>query len=91
MPPLRTLLPKTLKLTAVDLFSGCGGLSTGLKKAHFRILGAIDNDRTSVSAYKANHPEVHVWQRNITQLSAVRVRRELGLRPGQLEVPPEIP
>jgi len=88
MPPLHKLedCPKPLKLTAIDLFSGCGGLSAGLKKARFRILGAIDNDPTSVATYKANHPEVHVWRRNITKLSAVRVRRELGLRPGQLDI-----
>jgi DNA (cytosine-5)-methyltransferase 1 len=77
---------KSLKLTAVDLFSGCGGLTTGLKKARFDVLGAVDNDSASVATYKANHPEVRVWRRNITQLSAPAVRRELGLRPGRLDV-----
>jgi DNA (cytosine-5)-methyltransferase 1 len=77
---------KSLKLTAVDLFSGCGGLTTGLKKAHFGVLGAVDNDAISVTTYEANHPEVRVWRRDITRLSASAVRRELGLRPGRLDV-----
>jgi DNA (cytosine-5)-methyltransferase 1 len=77
---------KSLTLTAVDLFSGCGGLTTGLKKARFGVLGAVDNDPTSVTTYEANHPEVRVWRRDITRLSASAVRRELGLRPGRLDV-----
>ena len=77
---------KNLKLTAVDLFSGCGGLTTGLKKAGFAVLGAVDNDPTSVATYKANHPEVRIWQRDITRLSAPAARRELGLRRGSLDV-----
>jgi len=75
-----------LKLTAVDLFSGCGGLSTGLKKAGFGVLGAVDNDPTSVATFRANHPEVRIWRRDITLLSAPAVRRELGLRPGRLDL-----
>lgn len=77
---------KTLKLTAVDLFSGCGGLTTGMKKAGFGVLGAVDNDPTSVTTYKANHPEVRIWRRDITRLSAPAARRALGLRPGRLDV-----
>jgi DNA (cytosine-5)-methyltransferase 1 len=72
--------------TAVDLFSGCGGLTTGLKNAGFRVLGAVENDRLSITTYKANHPEVRVWRRNITRLPAATVRRELGLRPGRLDL-----
>jgi DNA (cytosine-5)-methyltransferase 1 len=77
---------KTQKLTAVDLFSGCGGLTAGLKKARFDVLGAVDNDSTSAATYTANHPEVRVWRRDITRLSASAVRRELGLRSGRLDM-----
>src|SRR5712691_6245761 len=72
--------------TAVDLCSGCGGLTTGLKRARFRVLGAVDNDRISIETYKANHSEVKVWRRDIASLSAVRVRNELRLRPGRLDL-----
>jgi DNA (cytosine-5)-methyltransferase 1 len=76
----------TLQHTAVDLFSGCGGLTTGLKQARFCVLGAVDNNPASIATYIANHPEVRVWRRDITRLSAVTVRRQLGLRPGRLDL-----
>ena len=45
-----------MKLTAVDLFAGCGGLTTGLKKAEFRVLGAVEIDAAASSVYSLNHP-----------------------------------
>jgi DNA (cytosine-5)-methyltransferase 1 len=71
---------------AVDLFSGCGGLTTGLERAGFFVIAAIDNHRLSVETYKANHPWVRVWRRDIARFSAARLRRELQLRPGQLDL-----
>jgi DNA (cytosine-5)-methyltransferase 1 len=77
---------KTCELIAVDLFSGCGGLTTGLKQAGFLVLGAVDNHRRSVDTYKANHSGVRVWRRNIAQLPATQMKRELRLRRGQLDL-----
>jgi len=74
------------KFLAVDLFSGCGGLSTGLKRAGFVVVGALDNHRLAVEAYKANHKSVRVWQRDIRQFPAVQMRRELRLRRGRLDL-----
>lgn len=72
--------------TAIDLFSGCGGLTLGLKKAGFRVLGAVDNDALSMETYKANHAEVKTWQLDIRKLAASKVMRGLRLRPGQLDL-----
>jgi DNA (cytosine-5)-methyltransferase 1 len=44
--------------TAVDLFSGAGGLSEGFTRAGFRILLAIDQDPESMKTYRLNHPQV---------------------------------
>jgi len=72
--------------TAIDLFSGCGGLTLGLKQAGFRVIGAVDVDELSVETYRANHPEVRVWHRDIRELSAAAVTGELGLSRGDLDL-----
>jgi DNA (cytosine-5)-methyltransferase 1 len=41
--------------TAIDLFSGCGGLSTGLLDAGYRVLLGIDNDAPSIETFDYNH------------------------------------
>lgn len=43
------------KLTAVDLFSGAGGLSEGLKTAGFDVRLAVDSDYYSCLVYGENH------------------------------------
>jgi DNA (cytosine-5)-methyltransferase 1 len=40
---------------AIDLFSGCGGFSTGLLDAGFRVVSGIDFDRSSIECYDYNH------------------------------------
>jgi DNA (cytosine-5)-methyltransferase 1 len=74
------------KPTAIDLFSGCGGLSLGLTKAGFRVLGAIEMSPPAVETYRANHERVKVWQGDIRSIPASDVMRELGLKPGQLDL-----
>ena len=71
-------------LSAIDLFSGCGGLTLGLKQAGFRVIGAVEREPLASSAYAANHPDVAVWRRDIRSLPAARMMRDLGLRRGQL-------
>lgn len=45
-------------LRAVDLFSGCGGMSLGFQKAGFNIVASFDSWPAAVECYKANfrHP-----------------------------------
>jgi len=41
-------------LRVVDLFSGCGGMSLGLKRAQFSILGSIEFNQRAISTYAMN-------------------------------------
>ncbi len=75
-----------MKLAAVDLFCGAGGLTIGLRRAGFAVLGAIDVEPLAVLAYRANHPETAVWQGDIRRLDPARMRRTLGLEPGDLDL-----
>ena len=74
------------KPTAIDLFCGCGGLTLGLKQAGFNVIGAVDVEPLAVETYKVNHPEVHVWGKDICSLSVRSVKRKLGLKKGELDL-----
>src|SRR5579859_4247313 len=61
-------------LRVVDLFSGCGGMSLGLKRAKYTILGGIEINQQAVQTYAQNLfkdvPEetfaIHMIPRDIT-------------------------
>ncbi|VVB57468.1 Modification methylase MthTI [uncultured archaeon] len=72
--------------TAIDLFSGAGGLTLGLKKAGFRVLAAVEIEPLAVETYRMNHPEVKVFSKNIRWLTCKRVMQELNIKPGELDL-----
>lgn len=74
------------QLRAVDLFSGCGGMTLGLKRAGFAVCGAVDLDPLSVETYRANHPEVLVVERDIRALSVGEALKSFHLKRGQLDL-----
>lgn len=74
------------RLTAVDLFSGCGGLSLGLKRAGFDVLAAIDNDPLANETYFANHPDTLLLQADISDVSASRLMQRLKLDRRELDL-----
>ncbi len=74
------------KLSAIDLFCGCGGTTVGLKNAGFRVLGAVDIDPLAMMTYKANHRNVMVWEKDIRRLSPRRLLADLGLKKGELDL-----
>lgn len=48
-------------LVAVDLFSGFGGLTQGIKRAGFTTIMAANHNRYKVEVHEANHPEAEHW------------------------------
>lgn len=71
---------------ALDLFSGCGGMTVGLKRAGFRVLGAFEIDSLAVETYRSNHPSVRIWPNDIRQVKVSSVKRSLGLSTGELDL-----
>jgi len=63
--------------TAVDLFSGCGAVTEALKRRHFRVVAAVDNDPIACRTYRKNHPSVHLYEQDIRSVSPARIRVEL--------------
>lgn len=85
MAPHKTMKSK-IQLSAIDLFSGCGGLTLGLKKGGFSVLGAIDIDMLATETYQKNHPEVKVWNSDIRDLSVRELKKALNLKRGDLDL-----
>lgn len=77
---------KNNKLTAIDLFSGAGGLSVGLKKAGFRVLAGVEINETAAASYKLNHRKHILYQEDIQKLDPLKVLRDVGLKPGELDL-----
>ena len=71
---------------AIDLFSGCGGLTLGLTQAGFRVVGAVEIDPLAVETYKTNHKRVLIWEKDISKISAAEVMRRLKIERGQLDL-----
>jgi DNA (cytosine-5)-methyltransferase 1 len=74
------------KLRAVDLFSGCGGLTTGLRGAGFDVLLAVDNDPLAIKCYRLNHRKTTLWHRDIKTVSGEEILSTFSLKPGELDL-----
>ncbi|HUT91021.1 MAG TPA: DNA cytosine methyltransferase, partial [Thermoguttaceae bacterium] len=86
MTPLGDTCPKGSRHTAIDLFSGCGGLSLGLRQAGFGLVGAVEIDEFAAHTYCLNHPGVDVWEEDIREIEAWDFMDELGLDEFQLDL-----
>lgn len=74
------------KRTAIDLFSGAGGLTQGLKQAGFDVVGAVESVKTYAESYSLNHPRTNLKVSDITKVDPVEYAKELGLKPGELDL-----
>jgi len=80
------LIDKHSTLCAIDLFSGCGGLTLGLKRAGFQVISAVELDGGAVETYRRNHPDVNLKHSDIRLVSPTKLRRELGVAVGRLDL-----
>lgn len=55
--------------TAIDLFCGCGAVSEALKKRHFRVVAAVDNNPDAATTYASNHPTVQLFVDDIRNIN----------------------
>lgn len=56
------------EVSYVDLFCGGGGLSEGFRRAGFKPVLGIDKKPKMLTAYRANHPEAEVWERDVLDI-----------------------
>jgi DNA (cytosine-5)-methyltransferase 1 len=84
MPPRRQ--SRRAKFTAIDLFSGAGGLSEGFRQAGFQILAANDADNDAATTYRAAHPETCFLDGPIESITGKGFLSAAGIRRGELDV-----
>ncbi len=74
------------KIKAIDLFSGCGGVSIGLMQAGFDVVSAVEIDKDAVDAYHS-YPllkNVNVLKEDICTLSGADILQAGGINPDEL-------
>ena len=74
------------KPTAVDLFSGAGGLTLGLVDAGFDVRFSMDRDEACEATHRRNLPSIPFARANIEELSATAILAAIDLRPGELDL-----
>ena len=67
-----------MKPIAIDIFSGAGGLTVGLKRAGFRVVSGVEIEPHSFSTYKANHPEVRCLKQDVRTVSGAALLELAG-------------
>lgn len=82
----RAKKPAERKLSAIDLFSGCGGLSLGLKGAGFTVAAAVEIDYKAQETYRLNHPDVQLYAEDIRKLDPQKILEQAGLAAGELDL-----
>lgn len=60
-------------IIAVDLFSGAGGTTCGLKKAGIGVALAVEIDKWAARSYSFNNPEVVLFEEDIRNISGRRI------------------
>lgn len=69
-------------INALDLFSGAGGLSTGMEQAGVRVVAAVESVPQIADTYRHNHPDTHVLCGDIRDVETAAVTalfRDCGL------------
>lgn len=72
--------------TAVDLFSGAGGLTLGLLAAGFDVLFASDLSDACARTHERNLPQIPFRKRDMAALSGAEILHATGLAPGELDL-----
>lgn len=83
---MRTIISKRVRsLTAIDVFSGCGGMSQGLRKAGFVLLAGVESCPIARDVHRSNHPGVHLFE-DVRVVTPGEVLETLQLEPGELDL-----
>jgi DNA (cytosine-5)-methyltransferase 1 len=66
------------KYKAIDIFSGCGGMTKGMRMAGFDVRVAVEINEDATNAYKMNHPKTNIIQRDIRKVKSKEIKNLLN-------------
>lgn len=66
------------KLTVIDLFSGCGGISKGFEEAGFETLLGVDNWDDAIKTFEYNHKNAKAINEDIFKLTGEKIKKIVG-------------
>ncbi len=72
---------KNHTLNAIDLFSGCGGLSEGLKQAGFKVIAGVEVDKNAAKAFRMNHSDTVLFEGDIRKIDPKTILKLLNGKP----------
>jgi DNA (cytosine-5-)-methyltransferase len=68
-------------IVAIDLFSGAGGTTSGLKKAGIKVAAAVEIDKWAAQTYRLNNPEVVLFEEDIRNINGKNIVDAVSLKP----------
>lgn len=90
MNPYRLRKPARLRVragpTAIDLFSGAGGITLGLLNAGFNVVFCGDVDEACEATHLRNFSSIPFARTDVTQLEGADILKVAGLKPGELDL-----
>lgn len=82
----REARPRVNRPTAIDLFSGAGGLTLGLLNAGFDVRLASDWSTACARTHRRNFPFVPFRSADISRVAGEEVRAQAGVAKGELDL-----
>ena len=70
---------------AIDLFSGCGGLTEGLKQAGFHVIAGAEIRPEAREAYAMNHADIHVFE-DVRKVTLAAISKFHPIKQGELDL-----
>ena len=67
------------RLLAIDLFSGAGGTTCGLKKSKIDVVAAVEIDKFASKTYRRNNPMVYLFEEDIKNISGKQIYDKVNI------------